>query len=153
MQLFLKFSGVHVRDLRQEVPDRQDVGGPPPGCSPQPETVFLQAVRLQSRPEGFAHRTQPLGPRRQQAVRLRVLRLQNNLSEHAQRSQENGNFGLLKFFMFGWPVFNHFKFIWLRSRENEVFVEHQISCRCRHSESDKMYLVYFSLFENVCKAQ
>jgi hypothetical protein len=43
-----------VRDLRQEVPDRQDTGGSPPGRPPQPEAVLVQALRLQGRTKSLA---------------------------------------------------------------------------------------------------
>jgi hypothetical protein len=51
-------TGVHVRDLREEVPDGQDVGGSPQSRPSQPEAVLLQALRLQGRTKGLSHRSQ-----------------------------------------------------------------------------------------------
>ena len=76
--------------MRQEVPDRQNTGGPSQSCSSQPEAFLLQVVRLQGRTEGFADRPQPLGARGQQALCLRDLWLQNYIAINFKCSQKNG---------------------------------------------------------------
>lgn len=80
-------SGLHLRDLRQEVPDRQDPRSSLQGGPLEQQAVRLQPLRLPRRPEGLSHRSQPLGAREVEAVRVRALRLQDHLTKHTQRAQ------------------------------------------------------------------